>query len=119
MYGVNDAVAAVPPATYQANLALIISTLRAVNCDVILLVPPARCTSAATFSADGAYVAALYALADTYNVPLWDITKRWPSTFAAVTSAPYSYEPSAGVHPTDKGYADMAQGIRNALAAAA
>lgn len=118
MYGTNDASTSVPVATYQANIAAIISTLRAVNCDVLLMVPPNRCTSAATFSADGAYNAALYALADTYNLPLWDITKRWPSTFTAVTSSPYSYEPSAGVHPTDKGYADMAQGLRNALAAA-
>lgn len=108
--GINDALLGpLTTASYQANLAAIVSSWQALG-DVILKVPPTPTT--APYSGHtidpavwAAYRQATYAVADSANVPLIDVGDRW-GTWTNANTLGYMAD---GLHPYAPGYAAWAQ----------
>lgn len=102
----NDAFASVSVATWQANMQTAINGLKANSQDVVLL--NENPINTLDFSA---YTAALYALADSNDLPLIDFSARWTSYTLANSYGIMS----DGTHPNGTGYADYARALRLAL----
>jgi hypothetical protein len=102
----NDAFAAVPVATVMANLQTAINNVKANSQDVVLIAEGPISGLDTT-----AYVAALYQLAVTNDLPLIDLSKRWTSYPLANSYGMMS----DGTHENATGYAEKARAIFNAL----
>jgi hypothetical protein len=111
----NDYGTGVTAAAYKTNMQAAITSALATNvngypypADVVLV--------ADIRGYDGAvldpYLAALYELADTNDLPLVDMMDRWPSTLS--TAVGYGLK-SDSLHPSAAGYADWATAIIQGL----
>lgn len=102
-------------ATYIANLTSLISTQQAAGGDVVLMIGnpcnTAQWTSGGATSVAQKYMAAVYLLATSLNLPLIDITQRWVSYAAANAVMPYGDAGAGSLHPSKTGYADIADAI--------
>jgi lysophospholipase L1-like esterase len=110
---VNDAATPVSLATYISNMAAIIATVQAAGGDVLLTGPiPSGGAFIARDAVERDYaVNGLSSLAATYGCGVVDLNARFVS-FAVSNPLGYYFD---DVHPTEFGYADMAQAIFNAL----
>lgn len=117
MLGTNDRSpgAGVSTTDYLSNLETLISRFSGVNGDTLLVLPP---PSAGTLATNQTYNAAVFAAADALGSPVLDLSSRWPQTTATAMAAPYSLLGGDGIHPTDKGYWDIAVAMADALLAA-
>jgi len=106
----NDQAAGVPVATFKANLQAQITAAKAFG-DVILLVDHAP--KYWTFTNDAAFVAAIYDLSDTNNVPLLDIVDRIGDGTAADA---LGYFCPDNIHYTKVGWGDIGSWIGRLLA---
>ena len=113
----NDAQAGTPTtaAAWQASLQTAINTAKGTSAgypnpsDIVLCTDTPIATAS---SAMESYRAAIYALADTNDLPLIDMMDRWGvETSAASYGVMYD-----GTHPNGNGYADWARAIMTALA---
>ena len=109
--GINDYLDSIAPSTTLSNLQTIVSTLKSHNIDVAMIVPVPSSTSVATLAAQQAVATQIYTVAAQYNLPLYDMVKRWVS-WAAVQATFYG---GNTIHPTDTGYADEATAINTFL----
>lgn len=94
---VNDWRTSVAVATSQANMDTFANFVKntLVGCDLIFLTPPYdNGTGTGNTINQGQYVAAMYAVAAKYNVPVIDIRKKWLSYNNAVTNG-WQYNPTA------------------------
>lgn len=99
-------VAGIP--NYIVNMQTLISAAIATGDVILVMGVPGSTNTAAQLSA---YRDALMQLARTNNLPVIDLTTRWGSYAAANAVMPYG----SGVHPSQVGYADIAQAIFDAL----
>ncbi len=100
---INDILSATDLTTYKANITTIINAVSATT-DVILETDNAIPTTSASVALQNAYVNALYEVSQASGVPLIDNYSVW-GTWAAMTPLGFT---GNTVHPTSKGYADMA-----------
>jgi hypothetical protein len=96
-------------ATATSDITTLVQAAQAVGCDVILKVPPYDNGSTGNTAQQGDYVTAMYAVAASLNVPVFDIRKRWRSYTNAVANG--WQVGSDAVHPTAAGYADCAAAL--------
>ncbi len=107
---VNDWRTNVAVATSQANCTSFINSMKAINIDVILVIPPwDNATGTGNTANQAQYVAAMYAAAAAADVPVVDIRKRWTSYAAAVAAG--WQRGTDNVHPSTAGYNDEAYNI--------
>jgi lysophospholipase L1-like esterase len=99
--------------TYVANVQALITAWK-VNSDVILVTPAPSGISTVPLATQQQYVAALYSLAATNNLPIIDNFGRWGS-FERMNPAPYLFYSSNNLHPNGNGYSDFAQSIASQL----
>lgn len=99
--GINDSLGAITPATYSANMQLIINKARLYG-DIVLKVPVTNLDP--NFPG---IVAAMKALAAANNIPLIDIGQRFGSYAQANASGLYF----DGRHLKAPGYADVARAV--------
>lgn len=114
--GLNDShsVLAGNSATYKTNLAYIAAQQRANSGDVLIVLP---WKSDAVNQLDFApFRQAAYEVADSADVALLDLGDRWPSVPDTAVAEPYALMNSDHIHGTERGYWDMAQAVRDALA---
>lgn len=107
---VNDAAASSDVATFTANTQLLITAAKAVG-DVVLIVGMPPASSFANLATYQRFVTAYYALANSNDIPLIDISARWVSQI--VSNALGFYVDNA--HGSRTGYADMALAVANAI----
>lgn len=98
------------PAAMKADYRVLLDRIRATGSDILL------CTSidwqgesATLLEPQENYDAAIYELADEYDVPLFDIATRWGN----FEDSPWYY--ADNIHPLPMGYADIAAGLHRAL----
>lgn len=94
------------PALYTTNIQSLI-TAGLLTGDVILMNGPPGGTPNFTNGLASPYVAALYALALSNNIPLIDLQTRWISYAAMQLVMPYTDAATAQLHPGPVGYNDM------------
>jgi len=104
--GMNDcANNNIPTATYQANLALIVSAIKQKNPNcVIVFCTPSRCWEATRVNNVAAYRTAMIAEAATLGISSCDFGTAWtqsPSDMATCLSDP------SGIHPNYLGHQQM------------
>ena len=106
--GINDWDTSVSVATYKTNVQAIITAAKTVG-DIILVTPIPSNPSFASIpnATQQLYVAALYQLAATNNVPLIDNFSRWQS-YAVSNSVGFYYD---SLHGNALGYNDFANPI--------
>lgn len=105
MFGTNEAQASVSATTFASDAQAAITRAKLTG-DVILVVPPPPNAGVTSFNS---YIPKLYALADSNDVGLIDLSARWgayPASTALMTD---------GLHPNDAGYRDLAQTVYAAL----
>lgn len=110
--GRNDANPAngVSTAQYIANMTTLINRMRVTNSkDVLIVTPPP--SSLSMYTQNQAIMDACYTLADTLDVAVLDINKRFGAVW---NTAPYSLS-SDDIHPTDAGGHQIAQSVANLL----
>lgn len=113
--GINDWNFGVSIATFTTQVQSIITALKAIG-DVVLVAPNPSDTNVgagASVAVQQTFVAALYALASTNNLPLFDLFNRMQGTYALDNAAGYAAD---NVHLNKNGYADAAQFLANILA---
>ena len=119
-YGMNDAVWAEAD-EYAANLAGLVSDVRAVRPDVeVLLVSPMRPAPACTWVRPErfpAYAETLAVLADQVGAALADVTSLW--TAVLTRKSPYDVTANGTNHPNDFGHWLYARAVLTALLPAA
>lgn len=107
---VNDWRTSVPVATSQANCTTFINAMKAINTDVILVIPPwDNGTGTGNTANQSQYTAAMYAAAAAANIPVIDIRLRWTSYAYAVSQG--WQRSTDNVHPAAAGYNDEANNI--------
>lgn len=111
--GLNDLGASVAAATYQSNLQTLITAAQAANSDVVLVTP--NVNSLYSTASYQAYIAALYALASSNNVPLIDTSARNVSFANAAALGFMSAGAGGNQHPSAMGQADKALAIFNSI----
>lgn len=107
--GINDWIAGITQAAFQASLGAIVAALQAVKTDVLLVSPIPSANANATLANQAAIVAAYYGVAAQYNCALIDMTKRWISN--AVSQPLGYYRGGSDVHGSKLGYEDNAMAI--------
>jgi len=114
-YGINDINNGTETtAQTVANLALMVTELRSVNADPIIVIPqPFSSTVYATQLP--ALRAALHTLSDAVNVPLIDLSATYNDDFASLSAAGLM---SDNLHPSAALYADIGSKIAALLASA-
>ena len=111
--GVNDWLAGVNVATYKAQMNAIVSRLRAISCDPIVVSPfPSGITNVALAS-QRAYADALLAVASENSAPFIDLFQLVGS-YEIANPLGY-YQASQSVHPSVAGYSVMGHVISQAL----
>ena len=110
--GVNDARASVPIATYKTNMGALITGHLSAR-DVILIVPSPPRTTDVTQVIWDSYVSAMYDLADTYDLPLIDLTAAYQSWIIGNSKGYYT----DNLHETALGYAANAIIVTNGVGA--
>jgi lysophospholipase L1-like esterase len=101
---VNDSSGGTAVATYKTNLQTIATNLKAIAPVILVAGINASGTSSATHQP---YVSAMYDIADTLDLPLFDLFHRWGNYLNANTLG----LTADTVHPNAKGYADWAQAL--------
>lgn len=107
---INDSNDGTVLATYQTNLAAIITAAQESG-DVVLMIGAPSGTAAATNGTLGQYVSVVYDLAARYSCGLADMQRRWGSYAAIQPTFPY-YDT---LHPGNLAYADEGQAVASAL----
>jgi lysophospholipase L1-like esterase len=111
--GVNDAKAAISIATYKSNMGTIITGHQGGGRDVILIVPTPPQTTQVTTAVWNTYVNAIYDLADTYGVPVIDLTAIY-QTWSNANTKGFMYD---SLHENDQGYAVDGLAVLTAIGA--
>jgi len=109
MLGINDAKAAVPVATLQANLTATITAAKASGSVILASVVPTNTTPEATL--EQTYRTSIAAFATAQNAGYVDIFGRFGSYSDSQALGMYS----DGTHPSAIGYADMANVFAGAI----
>jgi lysophospholipase L1-like esterase len=109
--GTNEYFQQITQAQYTTGLTTLVTRARAVNSDVLFLstVPPQSALAVPLST----YNATLYAVADSLNVPVLDITDRWQD-YNTSSVAPYLFY-ADGNHPTDRGHWDLSDALAKAV----
>lgn len=109
--GINDWDNSISVATYTANVQALI-TAALLTGDVILVTPtPSSTVFGGTVAIQTAFVAAMYSLASTNNIPIVDLWARWQGASGGYTiynALGYYYDT---LHPLGLGYNDQAQAV--------
>jgi lysophospholipase L1-like esterase len=105
---VNDSSAATTVATYKTNLTTIATNLKAIAPVILVAGPNASGTSSTNHQP---YVSAIYDIADSLDLPVFDLFHRWGNYLNANNLGLIADT----VHPNAKGYADWAQAMSAAL----
>nr|WP_179282831.1 SGNH/GDSL hydrolase family protein [Rhodococcus sp. 15-1154-1] len=111
--GTNDGRSAVPIATYKTNLGTLIAGHQALGRQVGLIVPSPVSTAQISASDWNARIAAMYDVADTYDLPLVDLTDVY-GTYDAANAKGLFFD---NLHEKEAGYATNAATVLGALAA--
>jgi lysophospholipase L1-like esterase len=104
--GINDATASTATATVTANLQAIINTCKLSGDAALMTMPPSSSTPHSTFEA--LYVPAYYALAQTNNIPILDVYRRFGGVYATAFM-------SDALHPNQYGYWDWSSMVSEFL----
>lgn len=111
----NEALNGVTTATFKTNMTTLINALKALTTtpEIFLvhacsMVPGGGGYAAVTQATWDSFGSALYDLADTFDVPLLDMTHRTGLTFAEANANGVMFDQ---VHPNNLYYADKARGI--------
>ncbi len=100
---INDARTSVSVATFQANCTSFVTSMKAINVDVIFFVPPwDNATGTGNVINQAQYVAGMYAAAAAADVPIADTRKLWPSWAYGVAQG--YQRASDNIHPSTLGY---------------
>ena len=114
--GINDWNNGVSLTTYNTNMTTILSAITgAATGDTVLVTPvPSLATAQAT---QLGFVQKMYALAQTYSLPIVDIYDRWGKEFSGDTLGLYAAG-GGNIHPNSMGYGEEALAISQSIAAA-
>lgn len=111
--GTNDGRSAVPLETYKTNLGTLIAGHQALGRQVGLIVPSPVSTAQISASDWNARIGAMYDVADTYDLPLVDLTDVY-GTYDAANAKGLFFD---NLHEKEAGYATNAATVLGALAA--
>lgn len=106
--GINDWSLPTSVPNYTTFMQSLITSWQAVS-DVVLVTPAPSSTGFVSLATQQPYIAALYQLATTNNIPLIDNFSRWGS-YERANPAPMSFYFN-NVHPNKTGYVDFAQSV--------
>lgn len=101
----NDYLNNINPTTTYANFNGIVAAAKAVNCDVVLMIP-AICNTTQTY-AYAQYKAVVYQVALEQDLSVIDMSQRWP-VFSVANASPFLLYFDT-IHPSTKGYIEYAQ----------
>jgi lysophospholipase L1-like esterase len=106
---INDWNANIPPSSVTANMRTVISALKSINCDVILMSgAPSEPGAYATYATQAAYVENMRSLAYAANVPFIDVRGLWGGAWKRSAMAD-------SLHPNGAGYELIAGYARTAV----
>lgn len=114
MGAINNWRASTTVASFKADTVTMVQTVKAYGGNPILITPVFDPSSTGNAANQTQYVAAMYQVAAEYDIPLFDIRKKWGSNANAVANG---WQPAGDVHPTTAGYADIAQSTANMIKA--
>lgn len=100
---INDGMAQMPQATWQANITAAVAALQAASCDVVLVYPPRVFGGALENVYRAQYESASASISSAYNVPTIDLGTYYPD-WSTQNAKGWQYD---GLHGTELYYTDI------------